>query len=806
MLKLLLLIFSFFLADFGVFHSENQNSSVENNKSILYEKVYLHIDRELYSPGDDVWFKSYLVSGISHQLIQGYKNVYVQLVAEDGTVAEEKLLLSVNGTANGDFLVPESLPDGTYTIRAYTKYLRNFGEESYFHKKIVVAGAKSSLEMEENFTTRQPSIIDVAFLPEGGSFVVNAINHIAFKAIDETGKGIDVKGRVVDENGNEVVSFRTKYKGMGKFIMMPQEGKSYYALLDGFPDFSYSFQAARPDGIAMNYKPDDAYLIFTLTRNLKNYHPQEFLLVASHKGTELFSSQITMNEFQQAMRLYKGLFPEGISQITIYNQNAEKIAERLVFIRNVHEKRVVIIPDKKDYKSREKVEMILLTLLPENDTILSTVSVSVVNEDYFSASGNNQTIESYLLLDSELKGSIESPASFFVEEPEISGDEKLDMVMMVNGWRSYYWNELEQYAGVELPGWADYGLTLEGNVTRLWGGKPVDYGKVVMGPFSRNFLFEKTTTDEEGDFSFDKLYLKDSAQIMINAETKNRSKRTEIALEQPLEFDTLVSVGLVNSICPDIQVPLKFSREIYYRKIAEQEYIKDMGSILLDEVEIEGKQGPQTQDHFRLYGEPDHSFTITSDDWNYADITDYLQTKAPGVVVSGDEIRIRAGYGNPLLLVDGLEVTWEKIKYIPLGDVDKIEVLKNSALMAVYGSRGGNGVISVLTKMGRPDLYAEYERFVPGRITPRVKGFQQPRKFYSPQYSLNNINDPKPDFRPTLYWNPDVRFDDREAKFEFYTSDKMARYHVFVEGITKRGKIISAHHLLSVSGTGTRGF
>jgi hypothetical protein len=360
--------------------------------------------------------------------------------------------------------------------------------------------------------------------------------------------------------------------------------------LTAFPTFIYQFESPRPDGIALNYKADGGYLVFTLTRNLKIYHPQEFLLVASHKGTELFSSQINMNEFQQAIRLYKGLFPQGISQITLYNQNAEKIAERLIFIRNAYEKRVAIIPDKKEYKSREKVEMNLLTLLPENDTILSTVSVSVVNEDYFSATGNNQTIESYLLLDSELKGSIESPASFFVDEPEISGDEKLDLMMMVNGWRSYYWNELEQYAGVELPGWADYGLTLEGNVSRLWGGKPVDYGKVVMGPFSSNFLFEETKTDEQGNFSFDRLYLKDSALIMINAETKNRSKRTEIALEQPLEFDSLFSADLVNYVCPDIQVPMKFFREIYFRKMAEQEYIKDMGSICSMRLKLPAKK------------------------------------------------------------------------------------------------------------------------------------------------------------------------------------------------------------------------
>jgi hypothetical protein len=288
MLKSLLLIFSFFLVSSGLFHSENQNPVTENNKSILYEKVYLHIDRELYSLGEDVWFKSYLVSGISHQLIPGYKNIYVQLINDGGEVVDQKLLLSNHGVAKGDFLLPDSLPDGTYTIRAFTRYLQNFGEESYFHKKIVVAGPKSSLEMEENLTGRQPSKIDVAFLPEGGSFVMNAINHIAFKAIDETGKGIDVKGKVVDETGNEVVSFRTKYKGMGKFIMMPQENKEYFVQIDGFPDFIYQFESPKPDGIALNYKADGGYLVFTLTRNLKIYHPQEFLLVASHKGNRTF--------------------------------------------------------------------------------------------------------------------------------------------------------------------------------------------------------------------------------------------------------------------------------------------------------------------------------------------------------------------------------------------------------------------------------------------------------------------------------------------------------------------------------------
>ena len=102
------------------------NDSIRNSNSILYEKVYLHIDRELYAPGDNIWFKSYLVSGINNRLVPGYKNIYVQLISDSGVVVTNKLLLSRDGTSHGDFQLSETIADGNYTIRAFTKYLENF--------------------------------------------------------------------------------------------------------------------------------------------------------------------------------------------------------------------------------------------------------------------------------------------------------------------------------------------------------------------------------------------------------------------------------------------------------------------------------------------------------------------------------------------------------------------------------------------------------------------------------------------------------------------------------------------------------
>ncbi len=444
--------------------------STDSQSSFVFEKVYLHTDRELYAPGDDIWMKTYLVSGINNRLIPGYKNIYFQLISDSGRIIIDKILLSKDGKAAGDVQIRHDMPDGTYTIRAYTRYLQNFGEESYFHKKIVIAGSKSSLELnmeDEPADTK----IEMDFLPEGGSLVLNGINHVAFKAIDEKGRGVDVTGKVVDEKGEEVVAFQSRYKGMGSFILMPQEGKSYFALLDDFPDFSYEFEEAAPDAIALNYKSDGNYLQITLTRNLKIQTPQEFLLNASHKGIELFYSQVKMTEFQHAQRLFKGLFPPGISKITLLDSQNKVVAERLVFMKNNNDPAVQLKVNKDEYRTREKVKINITSLLPETDTVAS-LSLSVVNEDYLSSTGNTQNIESYLLLDSELKGSVESPAALFSDENGITADEKLDLVMMVNGWRSYYWNDLELFRRKQQTGWDDYGLSVKGKVLKQWGGKP----------------------------------------------------------------------------------------------------------------------------------------------------------------------------------------------------------------------------------------------------------------------------------------------------------------------------------------------
>ena len=91
--------------------------------------------------------------------------------------------------------------------------------------------------------------------------------------------------------------------------------------------------------------------------------------------------------------------------------------------------------------------------------------------------------------------------------------------------------------------------------------------------------------------------------------------------------------------------------------------------------------------------------------WNTA-----LQGVSPGVEIqnnqgrpgAGSTIRIRGvgsiGNTNPLIVVDGVPVGSDAV--VPT-DVESIQVLKDAAAAAIYGSRGANGVVLITTKSGQ---------------------------------------------------------------------------------------------------------
>src|SRR5476651_1769543 len=107
---------------------------------IFFEKAYLHTDRDTYAQGEDIWFKAYVVNAQNNQAINYSKNLYVELISPTAKIVQRKMLRLESGLGNGDFKLSDTLMTGNYRLRAYTNWMRNFGDNFIFEKNIRLVG------------------------------------------------------------------------------------------------------------------------------------------------------------------------------------------------------------------------------------------------------------------------------------------------------------------------------------------------------------------------------------------------------------------------------------------------------------------------------------------------------------------------------------------------------------------------------------------------------------------------------------------------------------------------------------------
>lgn len=118
----------------GYIQATNQFS-----RHIPREKVYLHFDNTAYYQGDNIWFNCYVVTSELHEATALSRTLYVELLNPGGEIVDKRILKIKDGQCHGDFTLGQ-LPfcSGFYEVRAYTKYMLNFGDETVFSRLLPV--------------------------------------------------------------------------------------------------------------------------------------------------------------------------------------------------------------------------------------------------------------------------------------------------------------------------------------------------------------------------------------------------------------------------------------------------------------------------------------------------------------------------------------------------------------------------------------------------------------------------------------------------------------------------------------------
>lgn len=764
------------------------------------EKVYVHTDRPYYTAGETIWLKGYLFDGPLHLADSVSKVLYVDLVQiESRKVMVHRILRAENGYAVGDIALGDSLAAGSYMLRAYTGWMRNFSENYFFTKPLTILRTDSELLPASGGGPMALSL-EVQFFPEGGQLINGLEGRVAFKTVSPAGKGINASGFVLSSVGDTVTGFASKHLGMGYFTLMPETGKTYTAFvkLDDGSTHKYPLPAARPEGYVLlvdNITNRDNIRVY-----VKNNKPAgtsgRFTLIAQSRGKQIQVAQGDVSKKAVVMQIARQAFPEGISQLTLFDETNQPVCERIIFVDRNERLTVQLKPSKPVFGPREKVQVAISVTDAAGKPVRTNLSLAAIDAaQVLEKEPYAADLVSYLLLNSDLKGTIEQPGYYFdANNKERATD--LDVLMMTQGWRRFVWKDVLQDTYPAPKYYIEEGVSLAGQVLRAnqKASGVANLTFFVVQPDSSRDMFTGES-EENGRFRVQGLQIMDSTKVMIQAVIGKNNRNVEIKLDEwfsPTLQLTQIPYNPLVFQRDELADYLKRARE--YLEIERQ--IRKNREIMLKEVTIRKKREAPA-DSRKIYGQA--SNTLKVDQTMIAggmNVLDLLRGRIPGVNVSGSAmnptVQIRgaanfSGVVEPLFTLDGTPVDKASIVSIPIFDVDYIDVLKG-ANAAIFGSRASGGVIAIYTKRGSPNYDFSKDK-APGTLVTTLAGFRPVREFYAPRYDEAKPEHVRPDYRPTLHWAPMIQTgDDGKAQVSFFASDARSPIRVIAEGVTTNGQ------------------
>ncbi|MEI6049168.1 MAG: hypothetical protein WCS03_09750 [Bacteroidota bacterium] len=123
------------------------------SEAVPREEIFVHSDREDYIAGEDLWFNLYLIDRQSNKPLGADKIAYIELLNPENLPVIQKRILLDNGFGPGQIILPDTLSSGTYTIRAYTNWMKNFLPDNCFMKEIRIFNALSSKAFQKKIYT-----------------------------------------------------------------------------------------------------------------------------------------------------------------------------------------------------------------------------------------------------------------------------------------------------------------------------------------------------------------------------------------------------------------------------------------------------------------------------------------------------------------------------------------------------------------------------------------------------------------------------------------------------------------------------
>ncbi len=763
--------------------SQDKLSDTDALEQIRYtEELLVRTDRDIYVVGERVFLKIFKLNAITRTPGNVSQVVYIELLDASGNPITQ-LKIGVSGfSASCEFRIPETLQTGSYLIRSCTRWMQNFPGDYFSYKRISVINPFEEVsKIKLPSPGQQPDTI--AFYPESGSLALGVESLVGFRCFDKSGDPSGINGYVVDSHNDTLCNVRSDSRGYGFFSLKPRNTDKIYLVTGENRRNNRKFLLPAVTDSAIVFSVDaesekDIFRVEISGNERNNYDRRRLFLVYTPVNNFDLKKEITINGSLEIM-LQKDKLPYGPACIRITDDNGFILAKRWVYNERKEAVSFNVKLNRNIYSARDKVKIEVTATDPDGKPLKSDLLISVAKSfSYDKTNCSNSSGYSQLPVFATLAA---TPGNYDINDYLIFYSEE-NININYNG--NTFYSFLPELRG----------HLVTGRIRNTITGEPVGEENVVLSFVGEKANCRFSKTDSAGQFNF---VINDygTREIVIQPLSP---EVTDYLVELDNPFPTVSKKYRAFPFYPDSSMLDEINKAVISMQVQNiyEPYEKHKSATIV----------PEDKD---FYGVPDDTILVS----RYIELSslrEIIKEIVPWVSIyrknGQSKFKIISGPlslpfdSDPLMLVDGVPVNdLDKILLIDPQDLHRIEILKERYLISDIIIEGIIHFITYKHNLSAP----EFEKPLFRREFEALKPVSS---YYLPDYSDDMLAGSRiPDFRNTMYWNPDLSTgDDGNAEVEFYTSDEPGEYTIIVEGITKDGLAGRSETRFLVKGKETR--
>ncbi len=780
----------------GNLYAQNaaENALSIMNQKIPQEKVYLLLSQDQFAAGETAYFNAYVYQGYESSAIS--TTLFVELLDQNKKSVSKTLIPLYDGQGFGSLTIPEKLQEDVYYIRSYTTWMLNFPEKFQFLKPVEVFNPSSEKKLVKDEKTKWTATLH----PESGVLLNGVESKIAVRLHSEGTPPSEWSGFVTSNTdpSKPIANFKNLDGNVALFNLIPETGKTYSVTVkDNLGQESIiPLQQSKDSGINLKVENLPESIKYTIRSKSESDEAQKFKMIGTVNSVLVYKANITKRKGVDASsEIPMKDFPNGVLQLTIFDQSENVVAKRLVFMKpnHIEVQKPNITVTSKNLAPRGENEFDV------NYTEGFSDYAIVVNPIDKDDNPDRNNFISNLYLAGDLSSKIFDPSQYFQKNTNTAA---LDALLISENWERFDWESLVNGKFPTLKYTPENYISYTGLVTT--NGRPAVNKLVSLvfdSPDAGNSVSQQVT-DSNGKFVIDNMNFTDNTKVSYLLET-GKNDYTQVFFQPNNQFvaytSSLPKIGYhLETRNKNEPVPTKVSQYVASRDLNKKVNEKVYN---IEEVKIKGRLQDKTKkldeelSSGLFRGNSDKIFDFVNEDQivgGFTNIIQWLQGRVAGLQVKYESDGTGSTTYVPYLrntkadiYVDEMKMDAGMLNTINPSTIAMVKVIRNF----LGGANSSGTAIAVYTKRGDMGNSQDKEpnmNLNAGNNFSVLRGFQAETEFNNLDYASSSAQNINGDFRKLLYWNPmfSVPYGDM-SNFRFYNNDEAKKYRITIISVNK---------------------